>query len=230
MTIDQQSPHAVDVLDGGVLSGLSLVLTHGYGQTRSVWNAQVAHLSQGHEIRSWDLPGHGLQPPPQASGFDVDDLVRELESVIRSCSAPPVLVGHSVGGYLSLRCALTSTTPLLGLVLISAGPGFRSPDGMQEWNGRIDRITSRLGMSAGTGRAIYMKDTLVVDRLASLALPTLVITGGQDREIYRRGCTYIAGQLPNGGLLTVADAAHSPHETHPELVNAAITEFVGNLT
>ena len=51
-----------------------------------------------------------------------------------SRSRRAILVGHSVGGYLSLRFRLLHPQRVRGLVLVACAPGFRRDDRRQEWN------------------------------------------------------------------------------------------------
>jgi pimeloyl-ACP methyl ester carboxylesterase len=205
------------------------IVTHGYGESGDAWELQRADLHADLDIVSWDLPGHGARSMPTGFSCDIDVLTAELCEIARAAAAPPLLIGHSVGGYLSLRCALTCQIPLLGLVVISAGPGFRSSRQIADWNRRIDYVTSRLQMPSWAGRSIYMKDSLVIDGLHSLAVPTLVIAGTADRDLYRAGAKYLVDHMPHASLLAVKDAHHSPHKTHATEVNRAISLFVSQL-
>ena len=204
-------------------------MTHGYGESSDGWRRQREGLRSALDIVTWDLPGHGIRPMPDGLRLDMDTLTAGLHEIACAAASPPLLIGHSVGGYLSLRYALTSPIPLLGLVLISTGPGFRSPNRMEEWNRRIDYVTRRLQMPAQAGQAIYMKDSIVIDGLDALLVPTLVIMGAEDREYYRAGCRYVAEHAPRSTLLEVANAHHNPHQTHPAEVNQAISAFAGQL-
>ena len=65
-----------------------------------------------------DLPGHGASPAdPRASS--AEGLVDALASFVDAAcgAAPPIIVGHSYGGYLAL--GLASLRPIAGLVLVT---------------------------------------------------------------------------------------------------------------
>ena len=205
------------------------ILTHGFGDSGDAWRWQREGLRADLDIVTWDLPGHGARPSLAGLNWDIDMLTAELREMVRAAPSPPLLIGHSVGGYLSLRCALTSPEPLLGLVLISAGPGFRSASRMTDWNRRIDYVTGRLRMPEQAGRSIYMKDSLVIEGLDALTMPTLVIMGTDDRPLYHEGCRYVADHVPCASLVVVQDAHHNPHQTHPAEVNRAISAFARQL-
>ncbi|MEO6953516.1 MAG: alpha/beta hydrolase [Polyangia bacterium] len=64
-----------------------------------------------------DLPGHGLTPPDPRCG-SAEALVEVLASFVdHACTSPPIVVGHSYGGYLAL--GLASVRQLAGLVLVT---------------------------------------------------------------------------------------------------------------
>lgn len=87
--------------------GPPVILTHGIGASRRDWEAMAGRLAQaGSRVFALDLPGHGDSfKPPQRSAYTADGVYRAFSGWLESLSLdqPPVLVGHSLGGYLSLR-------------------------------------------------------------------------------------------------------------------------------
>ncbi|MDV6271337.1 alpha/beta fold hydrolase [Rhodococcus globerulus] len=206
---------------------VTLVFTHGFGDSGSSWDGQLAALSAKYPVKVWDLPGHGDRHQELPEGYDIASTTAELDSIVAATVGPVVLVGHSVGGYISLRCALTmSTASVVGLVLISAGPGFRSAAKIVEWNSKMDRLTTALAMPSSTSQVAYMSDSLVAERISSIVCPTLVVRGRVDHEMYLRGSGHIAENVLGAELLDVADAGHNLHRSHPREVNTAIDNFV----
>ena len=62
----------------------------------------------GSTVYALDLPGHGdSSKPPQRAAYTSDAVYRAFSAWLESLdlAQPPVLVGHSLGGYLSLRYA-----------------------------------------------------------------------------------------------------------------------------
>lgn len=85
--------------------GTQVVLVHGIRTSATMWRPQVAHLQEhGVDVHAIDLPGHG-------SRIDEDwDLGEALDSIARAVESaaehgPVVLMGHSMGGLLSLAVA-----------------------------------------------------------------------------------------------------------------------------
>jgi pimeloyl-ACP methyl ester carboxylesterase len=70
--------------------------------------------------------------------------------------------------------------------------------------------------------ALYMAARLAPD----YAGPALVISGSADRVIRARRSRELAAGLPNGRFLEVEGAGHLVGLERPEVVNAAIVEFL----
>ena len=45
-------------------SGPTLLLSHGFSATSSMWQGQIAALSQSHRLVLWDMRGHGQSDYP----------------------------------------------------------------------------------------------------------------------------------------------------------------------
>jgi len=102
----------------------TVVLAHGWGAARSVWDAVVPRLTeQGHRVVLYDQRGHGVSTLGR-DGVSIDRLRDDLAAVLDHVEArDAVLVGHSGGGYAAL--AYVAGDPVLAarrlsrLVLIS---------------------------------------------------------------------------------------------------------------
>lgn len=106
------------VLEGG--SGPPLVLLHGPGESAVNWRWVLPELVAGHRVVAPDLPAHG-DTGGEDERLDARRVLDWLEELIRRyCPAPPVLVGHVLGGALAARYAATRHKPLRGLVLVDA--------------------------------------------------------------------------------------------------------------
>jgi pimeloyl-ACP methyl ester carboxylesterase len=116
---------AVSVIgtDSGRL-GAPVVLTHGWGGSRAVWDAVVARLTAaGHPVITFDLRGHGdstLGTAPVSLARLADDLAAVLDHVD---ARDVVLGGHSGGGYVALAYAVARPSEavirLRGLALLA---------------------------------------------------------------------------------------------------------------
>jgi pimeloyl-ACP methyl ester carboxylesterase len=68
-----------------------------------------------------DLPGHGRA---QALFEGWPSLLQRIDAWIHSCSAPPTIIGYSMGARVLRRLLLTDGPPLARAVLIAPHPGL----------------------------------------------------------------------------------------------------------
>ncbi|MEV6841202.1 alpha/beta fold hydrolase [Streptomyces sp. NPDC051133] len=86
-------------------TGESVVLLHGLGSHRLVWEPVVPLLTEDREIIAMDLPGFGESPDLNpGTPQDLDMTVAWLGSVFAALGVErPHVVGHSLGGLIALR-------------------------------------------------------------------------------------------------------------------------------
>jgi len=99
-------------------SGLPVVLIHGFCETHTVWKNMSAKLSGSRRVLCPDLPGFGNSPLPADPGFSLNYIAEIVnhwleETGIEKC----VMIGHSLGGYVSLAFAERFADKLAGLGL-----------------------------------------------------------------------------------------------------------------
>lgn len=207
-----------------------ILLTHGLGDSAATWAEVRPALEARHHVRTWELPGHGGRLHDVPDDYDLRHAAAELEAVVHGATPPVVLVGHSAGGYASLRCAVVLDAPVVGVVLISTGPGFRRQSDMSRWNEAMDRLADRLWLPAGTGRIAHQHDAAVIEALPGSRVPALVIQGSDDVPQYRAGSDYLLRHLPAAEGVEIPNAKHDPHRTHPDLVARSILDFADAVT
>jgi len=150
--------------------------------------------------------------------------------VIGTLGSRPVLVGHSLGGYLALAHAATRPGVARGIVVINTGPGFRDPDKREAWNERSRRNAHRFGVPVQATNLNLQEDSVVMDRLAEIATPTLVLAGELDRAEFIASGEYLERKMPSAHLVVVPGGDHSMHESsHADEVARLIGDFVATL-
>jgi pimeloyl-ACP methyl ester carboxylesterase len=97
--------------------------------TRAVWNDTVAAFAGCYRVHSVQVRGFGDDPGINASGPVLDPLVTELAEyidaeIIRKGAAPPMIVGHSVGGLAGLKLAHSRPELVARLVMVDSLPAF----------------------------------------------------------------------------------------------------------
>ena len=103
--------------------GRPVILLHGAAASLHDWNRLVPDLaSKGYHALAPDLPGHGDSiKPEEPSQYSIENFYRYLQGWIEDLQldSPPILVGHSMGGYLSLVYTLRHPGQVKALVLIN---------------------------------------------------------------------------------------------------------------
>lgn len=212
--------------------GPPIILTHGMAVSSATWAAQVEFLAKDHTVITWDLRGHGRSERPEGiAAYTRDNVLADLDEIVQSLdpkAGPPILVGHSLGGYTSLAFALTRPDSVRALVLLSTGPGYRDDAARAKWNVMITHEDSPLDIPAHVLHIGTQHDALVIDGLPDIKAPTLLIVGERDRH-YHGGVSYMERKLVNARSVTISGAGHNPQESHAREVNAAIEEFLAEL-
>ena len=107
--------------DGGATpDGPTLLLVHGAGNDRTVWQLQTRSLAHhGVRVLAVDLPGHGGSEGPPLSS--VADIAGWLAEFIEALDIGPIAVaGHSMGALAALELAATRPDLVSDLVLVGA--------------------------------------------------------------------------------------------------------------
>jgi pimeloyl-ACP methyl ester carboxylesterase len=106
------------ILEGG--DGPPIVLLHGPGESSFWWMRVIPDLVRTHRVIAPDLPGHGASVVTD-NALDAEAVLAWLGDLIdETCSTPPTLVGHLLGGAIAARYASTRSARLDQLVLVDS--------------------------------------------------------------------------------------------------------------
>lgn len=223
-----------------------LFVLHGLGDSIAGWARVLGPLSRTHRVHIVDLPGHGLSAPP--ADFRLPTLLEPLARYAAGLSAP-VIVGHSLGGWLAARLALLPDSHARGLVLVNPG-GALLPEA--EWTAFrevIDRADARVylerafhsaplalrlfpaevarAMSSPATRgflaAVAREDFLRAAELVSLKMPVRIVWGERDRLLPAATLPFFREHLPDAEVVLLSRAGHLPHLEAPARLARAIS-------
>jgi pimeloyl-ACP methyl ester carboxylesterase len=160
-----------------------------------------------------------------------------------------VLVGHSMGGIISMATALAYPGQVAGLVLI--GTASQCNERTAGWYERIALAGERDG-NAGLARAIYgekskkviqgdakgialvtrtlksLYEDPLTPKLSAITCPVLLIVGDKD-PMGPKASSIIAAQFPDAELVTIPDCGHWVHVEEPDAVLDAIDRLLKRL-
>lgn len=212
-------------------SGPAVVFIHGIGSSAETWRPVADRLADTHTVVRFDLLGHGGSPIlDDPAEYTRDRALVDLDDILSTLDGPAVLVGHSLGGYLALAHAATREGVARGVIVLNTGPGFRDPEKREAWNERSRRNAHRFGVPEQAAELNLQEDSVVMERLAEMTTPTLVLAGTADRPEYTGAGQYMERKMPNGRFMAVEGGEHAMHEeTHADEVASIIAEFVGGL-
>ena len=101
-------------------SGATLVLCHGFTGSSHDFSEQVDALAASRRVVTVDHRGHGQSTKTRTlEGYSVEQLASDLTAFIEAVGDGPVdLLGHSMGGRMSLHVVLTRPDLVHSLVLM----------------------------------------------------------------------------------------------------------------
>ncbi|MFY9665357.1 MAG: alpha/beta fold hydrolase [Candidatus Cybelea sp.] len=91
----------------------ALVLIPGLTDSGAVWATTVARYQGAHTIYVLTLPGFGNRPMVAAPMLDA--VARDIAAFLRRANKP-VLIGHSLGGFLAIRLAEEHSNLIRGAI------------------------------------------------------------------------------------------------------------------
>jgi pimeloyl-ACP methyl ester carboxylesterase len=92
---------------------LPVVLVHGIRVSAAMWHAQVTALGGHRPVLAPDMPGHGKR---RAERFTMSGALDVIAGAIDTLGGRALLVGHSMGGYLTIAAAAAYPERVAGLM------------------------------------------------------------------------------------------------------------------
>ncbi|WP_336805926.1 lysophospholipase [Fulvimonas yonginensis] len=221
----------------GATAREGVLIVHGLGEHGARYAPLAAWLNaRGYAVRSYDQAGHGRSPGRRGALAHPLELLGDLAAVladyVAALGAPPLLLGHSMGGTVALRAVLEGRVAVRALVLSS--PALRTwvPGWQQSLATRLARVLPGLPLRSGLpfralshdpdvvvayrhdplrsgwitprlARFIFESGPYCIRHAAALAVPTLLLVAGADRLVDPRGSLAFAEAARPGGHLTV---------------------------
>ncbi|MCE7797055.1 alpha/beta hydrolase [Sphingobium sufflavum] len=231
----------------GAQDGRPLVLIHGLMSSAQVnwikYGTAQRLADAGYRCIMPDLRGHGDSAAPEdAASYPADILVRDNAGIIATLGLSDYdLCGFSLGARTSVKLVLDGAAPRR---LILSGMGL---DGLVDWGRRRDYFTGVIDNAdtlkrgdPGYMAAQFMRTTginraaarhvvesfgdLDPARLAAIAMPTLVLTGTEDRD--NGAPDTLAAALPQGSVGEIP-GNHMSCVTKPDF-GRAILAYLGS--
>ena len=102
--------------------GPAVLLLHGYLESLEIWDGFSVQLANSYRVISMDIPGHG-KSGIIASVHTMPLMAEAVDAVLRYLDIEQcVIVGHSMGGYVSLAYLAAHSSRLAGICLFHSSP------------------------------------------------------------------------------------------------------------
>jgi pimeloyl-ACP methyl ester carboxylesterase len=228
-----------------------LVLIHGAGGSHLHWAPTTRRLA-GRSVYAIDLPGHGRSAGPAPTSIDgyVDALAGWVAKVGLH---RPILVGHSMGGAISLTAALKMGEALAGLILVGTSdhlpvnPTLLSMLEKDEtYTGAVDLIVRWSFSRTADPRLVDLsrkrmlevpREVLYADyracskydiqgRLGEIGVPALVICGADDKMTPERNVRRLSQGIGDSRFELIQGAGHMVMLERSSAVDEAIQVFL----
>lgn len=233
----------------------TVVLLHGTGDQAGTWARIVSPLLERYRVIVPDLPGHG-DSEPETGPIPVEMVLEGVENILdTACEGRSVvLVGNSLGGWISFLTALERPGQVERIVALNGGPirpenptvnrfpgnreeARKTMEGLMGSNSKaipdmvLDDIVRRvpIGPAARVEAAADRSVPFLLDeKLGEILTPVDLIWGEADQLLPLDYAEKLLNRLPAARLKTLPDCGHIPHRECPFLVVEALFEVLGN--
>ena len=96
----------------------TLLLIHGWSNNRSIWDTQIKHFAQKHQVIAVDLPGFG-NSGNERSEWTMENFGKDIAEIIKQLKLDDVVVvGFSMGAPVAIETAKLMPGNVEGVVLV----------------------------------------------------------------------------------------------------------------
>ncbi|MEV0715371.1 alpha/beta hydrolase [Asanoa sp. NPDC050611] len=208
----------------GPADAVPMVLLHGGGGDGASWDELAPRFAAHRRVYVPDLRGMGASERTGPYGPTVfrDDVLALLD---RLSLDRVVLVGHSLGGLVSLLVTLAAPERVAALVLEETPPpvplGIPVPTGLPDSAPFYDREIRPSVLAT-----LNAPDPLWWAGLTRITVPVLVVAGGPDSFLPQDAMVEMAARMPAAELTTIP-VGHVVHPNAPAAFADAVETFLG---
>ena len=197
--------------------GQPMILIHGRGYSKEYMNSLFDYFKGRWHVFSYDTRGHGHSDKPES--FTLDDDADDLASLIEYYGLKsPVIIGFSMGSYITLRAAEKFPGLFSKIILIGTrgkGDRYADEDTASMSRNEITILNALIGFD-------NMKD------IGKVKIPALVITGEHDKINPIPEGKKVADALSDSKFEVIPNAPHVAfmNETERKVVFEVIDDFL----
>jgi len=228
----------------------TLILVHGSGQDKGFWTHQMEAFEQVANVVALDLPGRGASQGPGMTSMAAYS--QEVAGFIERIEAPiPIPCGLSIGGGIVLQMLLDHPGRFTGGILVNTGARLRVKQDIFDLintnfseyvenfcvlalspQSNLEKMKPQIMSFTQAGPEVTYGDFSacnqfdVMDRLAEIHAPVLVLTATDDYLTPPKYGQFMADNVPNARLANIENAGHMAPFEKPAEVNRAVVEYL----
>ena len=183
------APTRFTVVDAGTVGKPDVVLIPGLSSSRAVWDGEARLLAPNYRLHLVQVNGFAGTPAGvNAAGPILPGIVEELHGYIAAKGMHPVVVGHSLGGLLTLMLADKYPGDVRKMVIVDALPFYAvlfSPDATVESTKPYAEIMRKQMMAVPADQYAAMQSAIAAQMVKDPAGQKLVAasSGTSDRAV-----------------------------------------------
>jgi len=220
--------------------GEPVILLHGGLANANYWGNQVKALQSRYRVIVMDSRGHGRSSrDDKPYGYDL--MASDVIGLMDFLKIPKAaIIGWSDGAIIGLDIALTHPDRLTKLFAFAANS---DPSGVSDitsspvFNAFIARAekeyeklsptpTEYKSFLAQIEKMWETQPNWTADDLGRIAVPVWIVDADHDEAIKRENTEFMAGNIPNAGLLLQPEVSHFSFIQDPEQFTADVLHFL----
>lgn len=233
-----------------------ILFIHGASCNSSLWKFQLDYFGHKWKVIAIDLMGHGNSaisiPPSQISIKQYVDFIDKFLETLNIKDA--TLIGHSMGGAISIQFCLEHPEKVLSLGLINTGAKLGANPQLLNMLRKDFRKTLTVGLESVLGKSSNKDDTEVRqviinemlktdpsvgladfeacdvfdsrESLSKIRKPTLIVGGSEDLLTPPWFQRYLHEKIENSILKIIDGAGHFPMVEKSQEFNAILAAFL----
>jgi pimeloyl-ACP methyl ester carboxylesterase len=237
-------------------TGPLLVLLHGAGDQAGTWHKVAPPLMRHFQLVIPDLAGH-CESEPRTGVLSLGTLLAALEQTLDASpwqGQPMVLVGNSLGAWMSMLYAQKHSQRVARVILIDGGPikgtseiGL-TPKNREEARKAIDAIVDpstarrpnfvlddlvRISNTGPIARLLAAGEDdlakyLLEDKLGSFPVPVDLVWGASDRLVPLDYAKKLQSLLPQSTLTVIEHCGHAPQLECPKQLTRVLLRLLAS--
>jgi 3-oxoadipate enol-lactonase len=246
----------IGVDEAGTGDAVPILFLHGVGSDKSVWARQLAHFGRSRRAVALDYPGYGESDPATAGTTRDDFAAAILAGLDALGISRAHVCGLSLGGVIAIAMHHAAPGRTMSLVLADSfavhpdgpaiheratnasrtltmkqlaeqrAPAILAAGASEDLRDEVVRTMARVEPDAFRigSEAVWLADQR--DRVAGIAVPTLVVVGDHDTVTPPDLSEELADMIPGARLQIIAGAGHLTNIEMPDRFNAIVETFI----